>query len=105
MSLTILYLHSCHRERLRAAFDHNIQIHGPVQTARIVNAIAAGYAPNLSPRVNYNHALLTLQDVAGLAGLAAISIIKEAWNPDSLTPLCEQEPVADIAHPSTNTTQ
>ena len=107
MSLTILYLHSCRRDRLRDAFDHALQLLGPSNIAALTEALVQAYQPARSARTNYNYAMHALHRVAGLSGLVAIAIIKEAWNVNSLAPLDDThpQPTADITHPSTNTPQ
>ncbi len=110
MTVTILYLNPCRRERLRDAFAMNIRFIGPMLTARLVNAVERSYQPHNSPRTNYIYAMHALHRVAGVQGLAAISIIKEAWANGSLCPLDNQheqrgqEP-ANITHLPTNTIQ
>ncbi len=107
-NITVVYLDPIRRERLRAAFADNITLLGPMRTAQLVNAIQYGYSQHRSPRANYNFALHALGTVAGLVGLNAIAIVKEAWNVGSLIPRLAsnyQQPVAAITHPSTNTTQ
>ncbi len=54
MNLTVLYLNPCRRERLRAAFEVNLKILGPIYTASLVNAIENSYLFHRSVRVNYN---------------------------------------------------
>ena len=111
MSLTILYLHSSRRDRLRAAFDHALQLLGPSHTAALTEALVQAYQPARSARTNYNFALHALHYVVGIEGLAAISLVKVAWNDGSLDPshgtdgTHGQEPASIITHPSTNTTQ
>ena len=105
MPITVLYLNSCRRERLRDALAHTLLHLGPCRAAATVDALQKAYQSHNTTRTNYNFALHALQHVVGLEGLAAISLIKEAWNPNSLSPLNLPEPVADITHPSTNTTQ
>ncbi len=107
MTLTILYLNPCRRNRLRAAFSTNIHLLGPMRTAQLVNAITEAYNPHRSPRVNYNHALHALHYAAGLIGLSAIAIVKEAWNTNSLRLAGDvsTRPAANITHPSTITLQ
>ncbi len=108
MTMTIVYLHPCRRERLRDAFAVNIHILGPMRTAQFVNAVQYSYQYHLSPRTNYIFALHALNTVAGIQGLAAIAIVKEAWNEGSLRQLDDrqrgQEPV-NITHAPTNTIQ
>ena len=111
MSLTIIHLNTCRRDRLRAAFSYDIKILGPLRTATIVEALVHAYQHHNTTRTNYNFALHALLYVAGLEGLAAIALVKEAWNPECLSPLPhdthqhEQEPVVNITHPSTNILQ
>ncbi len=105
MTITIIHLDPIRRERLRAAFATNIHLLGPMQTAQLVEAIHSSYIPHRSLRANYNFALHALHTLTGLQGLSAVAIVKEAWNEGSLAPRCAPQPVADITHPSTNTTQ
>ncbi len=105
MPITVICTDPIRRERLRAAFTLNIHLLGPIQTAFLVDAIRSSYIPHRSPRANYNFALHALYAVAGLQGLSAIAIIKEAWNEGSLAPRCAPQPVANITHPSTNILQ
>ncbi len=87
MTITIVYHNPCRRERLRDAFAMNIHILGPIRTAQFVDAVYSSYQHHLSPRTNYNFALHALNTVAGIQGLAAACIIKEAWNEGSLKPI------------------
>ncbi len=107
MPVTVLYLNSCRRERLRAAFADNIHFLGPKQAAALVSAVSTSYQHHRSPRVNYIFALHALYTCAGIYGLPAIAIVKEAWNPNSLIPnAVEDHPsVANITHAPTNTIQ
>ena len=110
MTTTIIYFNPCRRERLRDAFAHTLQILGPRRAAAIVEALTRAYQPASSARTNYNFALHALLHITGLDGLNAISLIKEAWNEDSMAPIDGEagtgpEPVTNITHPSTNTTQ
>ena len=104
MSLTIIHLNTCRRDRLRAALAYNIKILGPLHTATIVEALVYAYQHHNTTRTNYNFALHALLHVAGLEGLAAIALVKEAWNPGSLH-THHPQPVVDITHPSTNIMQ
>ncbi len=104
MTLTILYLDPCRRERLRAAFSDANHFLGPIHTASLVYAVRSSYIPHRSFRTNYNFAMHALLVIVGLQGIVATAIIKEAWNPNSMasdrainTPL--------TTHPSTNVTQ
>lgn len=113
MTITIKYLNHCRRDRLRAAFAVNIQFLGSTYVVQIIRGLQGAYQHHNSPRTNYTYSLHTLNYVTGISGLAAISIIKEAWNPGSLT-LHENNYGQDgqgprampyITHPSTNTPQ
>ncbi len=109
MTVTILYLNTKRRERLRDAFAMNIRILGPFKTAQLVDALIYAYQPEHSTRNNYNRAMHALYRVAGLQGLAATCLIKEAWNEGSLSPQRggrdgEQE-LANITHLPTSTLQ
>ncbi len=101
MTLTILYLNPCRRERLKAAFEVNLKILGPLFTARLVKAVENSYLPHHSLRVNYNFAMHALHVVAGLQGLAAVTIIKEAWGMKNARAAGtrEQEPANIPTHP------
>ena len=111
MTLTILYLNPCRRERLRAAFAHTLIHLGPLQAAAIVEALVQAYQPENALRTDYNFARHALHYGVGIEGLAAISLVKVAWNDGSLDPshgtdgTHGQEPASIITHPSTNTTQ
>ncbi len=109
MTLTVICTDPIRRERLRTTFAINIHLLGPMQTAFLVDAVRSSYLPHRSPRTNYNFALHALYTIAGLQGLSAIAIVKEAWNEGSLAPRYAQantpQPSATITHPSTNTTQ
>ncbi len=106
MNLTVLYLNPCRRERLKAAFEVNLKILGPIYTASLVNAVVNSYLPHRSVRVNYNYAMHALHVVAGLSGLAAIAIIKEAWGVKNARVKNARATPANIPiHPTTNTLQ
>ncbi len=107
MTLTVLYLNPCRRERLRAAFEVNLKVLGPIFTASLVNAVENSYIPHRSVRVNYSYAMYALHVVAGLQGLAAIAIIKEAWGVKNARAAGtrKQEPANIPTHPTTNTLQ
>ncbi len=109
-NFTIIYTDPCRLDRLRAAFAMNIHLLGPLYTAQLVDAVQCGYIQHRSTRVNFTFALHALHTLAGLDGLSAIAIVKEAWNEGSLRGRANAthdapQPIATITHPSTNTTQ
>ncbi len=98
MTLTILYLDPCRLNRLRDAFSDVNHILGPTRTTMLVDAVRSSYIPHRSLRTNYNFAVHALLVTVGLQGIAAISIIKEAWTPGSLS-AHRQEPIPNTTHP------
>lgn len=105
MSFTVVYLHPCRRDRLRAAFIDSLAILGTNTIYILTRDLQKNYRADHSHRMNYLIAIATLHVTVGVVGLTAAAIVKEAWNPGSLREETTRGLAQHPTHLATHTTQ